>query len=47
MEQQVKDLQEQIDFLKDVIKLTTPNLDALFKDWKNEQGLFSSRELER
>lgn len=44
MEEIIKNLEEQVEFLKAVIRLSTPNLDAMYKDWKKKEGYFASRD---
>lgn len=44
MEEKIKNLEEQIQSLKDVIRISIPNLDSMLKDWKSKTGYFQSRE---
>jgi hypothetical protein len=47
MEEKIKQLEEQINFLKDAIRIggTIPNLNDMFEDWKNKRGIFRSNKL--
>ena len=47
MEERIKKLEEQIEFLKEIIKKMgiITNLDSLFEDCKNKKGIFRSNDL--